>query len=328
MASRTQNRPLERKKGYHECEVFRGQESQVSESEQKWQKCEKNPGHADFLTAKQFKRDILPLLKSPRVRQELEFALDRTVRLRVHKTSLERPDDDELAGARGCNNLRTGTGFVSQVSDVAYHCACPCVTCDGKKTGQHWTFCVDTALHVVYNTEEALETKVDLFFDSDRSDRDGRMKSVWGIKVVDACRDRDLCRILCATHDEDLVERIRSAWMDRHDRMRPNVTAANLETGQIFCRHAVVISHPHGQRKRVTHGEVTHANIEDVGVQYKTPTCSGSSGAPVFLFEHSLYQAHVFLSPLTPTHSGSCSNKSTGGDEEQLNYGHLKIQTG
>ena len=57
---------------------------------------------------------------------------------------------------------------------------CPCTKCDGKIVKNHWTFNVQTARHVVYNTEEAERTRVDLVFDDKRSKQDGKVVTMWG----------------------------------------------------------------------------------------------------------------------------------------------------
>ena len=85
---------------------------------------------------------------------------------------------------------------------------------------KHWTFLVDTARHVVFNSEEAAETRIDLFYDDDTSDIDGRMESVWvsGFVNSDLKPGSDVSSMSCATCDEALGERLKSInrqWLSR-----------------------------------------------------------------------------------------------------------------
>ena len=55
-----------------------------------------------------------------------------------------------------------------------------------------------TACHVVFNSEEARSTKVDIFYDDQLSVSDGRMKTVWGVDIADVNKEADYCLVLCA----------------------------------------------------------------------------------------------------------------------------------
>ena len=299
-----------------------------------WENCKKNRGHKKFLPIQELTSNRLLGSLGPEDRQTLQVIIDRTVRLRVNKTSWERPDHDELSEHRGYDGPRVGTGFLWDVSETKVDQACPCEDCNGKVARVHWTFKVQTARHVVYNTEEARETIVDLFFDDETSDLDGRMKSVWALEVGWSNADLDGCSIKCVIHDEDLAERIapfRSPRKPYYDKELPMPKELNLI--EIFIewltrgyhRYMLIVSHPHGQPKKVTLGRMRGDiySIDNVDyMDYYTNTCPGSSGAMVFPF----YTDHRRCLPHHQhvrgfVHSGSC-DRLAPIFRDQVNYAH------
>ncbi|GFS26767.1 hypothetical protein ElyMa_005225800 [Elysia marginata] len=261
------------------------------------------------MSPQEFKDSYMSRVKFDYQREALQSFLDLTVRLTVRCTSQDRPDDDDMAGDRGTDKVRVGTGCIWYVRGPNYNRPCFCRNCNGKKTRKQWRFQIATAKHVVYNTEEAKQTKIDLFYDDDSCRKDGRMKSLWGLSVKMELRypDRDVCNVLCVTCDEDLGERIKSAWFCRSNNVnRHNSPGLGLQPSCDKDSHLVLIaSHPHGQPKKITMGyrRYTYRNPR---VEYNTPTCPGSSGAPVFGF----YTDGYFWW-FAPVHSGSLGTGTT-----------------
>lgn len=173
---------------------------------------------------------------------------------------------------------------------------------------------MQTALHVVYNAEKARQTKVDVFYDDDNSDVDGRMKSVWGLDVIHTKPDRDWCELFCVTYDEELAEKMKNAWRCwyDHDLDPRDMSLLNLIPSCRKERHGpiLIVSHPHAQPKKISVGEMKYHDQKDLCIQYSTSTCPGSSGAPVFVFDTNVHDFR-FLSWIAPVHSGSCCKAST-----------------
>ena len=290
--------------GYHECEIL-GSGLEAAESVSNWEKCQKNPGHEEFISAQDFIDNYLPKLKADLQRERLRARIDLTVRLRVNWTSLDRPDEDQLSKFRGKDRLRCGTGFLDDVNGPVSNKPCLCDDCDGKVTKKHWTFSVNTAQHVVYNTEEAKNTRVDFFYDDEKSHQEGRMKTAWALKVEQSSPHKDVSKLFCVTHDEALGERIKSVYSCWDD---SKIHPLDLTCLNIFPSYdgkhdpALMVSHPHGQPKKITVGKAT--DTEHPLVKYNTPTCPGSSGAPTFLFYPHLEDI-PYLNYCTPVHSGS-----------------------
>ena len=281
----------------------------------------KNPGHEEFMSVQDFKDKYLPRVHTDKQRDEIRSLIDLTVRLRLYWTSLDRPDDDEFSNHRGMKIPRMGTGFIRHVFKPVSYKPCPCDKCNGEITRKFWRFWVQTAAHVVYNTEEAKSTRVDLFYDDDSSRFDGRMVTVTGLEVVRIIHDGDICYMECVTHDEALGERIESLTPSLDSEITEpldlDLPSLNFQPpcGGGRRRPTLIVSHPHGQPKKITLGQGRVGEFPHV--EYNTPTCPGSSGAAVFMICRD--PRHRRFDLLIPTvHSGSSPSTSTQ-HQDQLN---------
>ena len=278
------------------------------------------------------------LLRSLRDDQRdwLKLTIDLTVRLRVNWTSADRPDDDGLAEHRGTGTPRLGTGFIwdVKVSQEDILCPCHCGECCGRTARKFWTFYVNTAKQVVFNTEEARETRVDLFYDDENSDVDGRMESLWAFRVPWSLPGRDDSMMECVTCDERLGRRLETLHLRRQvlpesrDPVASNPSSCGLVDllWERFIRRrcdvALVISHPHGQPKKITVGkalsDMTWLDFDATGyLEYLTATCPGSSGAPVLPFHYPPLACHALW---TFVHSGAI-DKPSAIFRNRVNYG-------
>ena len=141
------------------------------------------------------------------VREWVRAAADLTVKLRVGYTSQDRPDGDPFFGVRGTSIARVGTGLIYLV-DSEINEPCPCDNCDGQEVRKYLRFLVHTAQHVLYDTEEAKRTRVDLFYDDETSRQDGKVVSVPALRVVGSSAGNDRCVMECVTHDERIGEMV------------------------------------------------------------------------------------------------------------------------
>ena len=210
--------PLVLPTGHHECEIFGREGDEAAESATAWKKCRKNPKHKQFIPIEHMMTN--PLIRSLGNEdiEWLRLTADLTVRLRVNHTSRDRPSGDELSKYGGSNNLRVGTGLLWYITPVTDE-PCPCDEYDGKVVRTFWKFDIQTAQHVVYNTEEAKETKVDFFYDDDKSKENGKVVSVCGSCAVSR-KNIDYCLMECVTHDERIVDRVKPIY-ERWDSLIP-----------------------------------------------------------------------------------------------------------
>ena len=271
--------------------------------------------------------DSLSCSEGDQVREWVRVTADLTVRLRVGYTSQDRPDDDPLCGNRGKSIPRVGTGWIWRV-DSKINEPCPCVNCDGQEVRKYWRFRVLTAQHVVYDTEEAKRTRLDLFYDDETSRKDGKFVSVWSLRVDRSYTEYDRCVMVCVTHDKRIGKKVESLYRRRVSlkqdiRSRPIYFKKSSLSGE--CQfYALIISHPHGQAKKITLGkERPIVKYDNYGYrEYEAATCPGSSGAPVFM----LYTEgdDVFLHDGLFGYYGYIHNgtRSSSVSTDQINYGH------
>ena len=292
--------------------------------------------------------DSLSCSEGDLFREWVRATADRTVRLRVGYTSQDRPDGDPLCGDRGKSIPRVGTGLICDVYSKINE-PCPCVYCDRQEVRKFWRFHVKTAQHVVYDTEEAKRTRVDLFYDDETSHQEGKVVSVWALRVDWSDTKNDRCYMKCVTHDErigEIIESLVRRWdslaedirsrpiyskkSSLLDRLREAVATRSRSRPIYFKKsslsgegqlYTLIISHPHGQAKKITLGKLrpTVKGGKPLYREYETATCPGSSGAPVFelytegddVFLHDGYYCYI--------HSGT---QSSSVSTDQINYGH------
>lgn len=328
--------------GFHECDIFTGEAHlETAESGFKWKNCTKNPGHEKFFSVQDFKANWLPKFQGHNHGKRFQDWIDQTVRLRVHYTSTARPDDDQFAKFRGTKIRRFGTGFI-QGGFYGYSVdnqPCPCRECDGQVVRKYWEFTVEAARHVMFDSDEAKQTKVDIFYDDENCEKDGRMKTLFGVEILESERHEDMCEMRCVTHDKELAERIK---FDRRTMFQNELSPQHRRDLTLLgsfdedCQLAVMVSHPHGQPKKVSVGKLVQKEDESkqygkddgIGVNifqnYTIPSCPGCSGAPVFKYvglgePFDPQTVQTFLYPKT-VHSGTWD--ATGTDQQdQLNYG-------
>ena len=320
--------------------------------------------------------DRVSCSEGDQVREWIRAAADLTVRLTVGYTSQNRPDGYPFCGIRGKSIPHVGTGWIDYVV-TNIHEPCPCDNCDGQEVRKYWRFYVYTAQHVVYDTEEAKRTRVDLFYDDETSRQDGKIVSVWALRFGWSRAERDWCSVECVTHDErigEMVESLVRRWysltqdrrsrpiyfkksslLDRpraaeatRSRSRPiyskksslldhlrKAEATRSRSRPIYSRnsslsgerqrYSLIISHPHGQAKKITLGK-HRPTVKDANYyyqEYEAATCPGSSGAPGFdLYTEGddVFLLHGFLCYHGYTHSGT---QSSSVSTDQINYGHM-----
>ena len=280
------------------------------------------------------------------------------------------PDGYSFYQCRGSNVPRVGTGRIYNVQSEINK-PCPCDSCNRQEVRKYWRFYVQTAQHVVYNTEEAKKTRIDLFYDDERSHLDGKVVSVPALRVGLSDAQYDLCYMECVTHDErigEMVESLHRRWLSLDEairsapiyfnesslsylprkteatRSRPKSTPIYFKKSslsdrprEMFIRerqnYTLIISHPHGQAKKITLGkERDEAGEKGVILyrEYQTATFPGSSGAQAFVLYtdvddadvrhwaicHNLFAFYSFI------HSGT---QTSSVSTDQINFGHFYV---
>ncbi|GFO24981.1 hypothetical protein PoB_005148600 [Plakobranchus ocellatus] len=269
--------------GSHECEVLNA-DSEAAESAYNWENCTKNPGHANFIPVHELKLDYLPeWCRYQSVLKNVRTIAALTVRLRVFYTSYERPDGYSFSQHRGSDVLHTGSAWIGIIQHFTGTCQCPECANSSSPFKNYYIIHIHTACHVVYNTEEAKSTKVDVFYDDEAAMAESRTKTLTGLSVI--CKEelRDICIFGCATHDKTLVKYLRGETR-KIEHAYPYDRLWKVWFRRKWQRLCVVVSHPHGQPKQVTIGEARKLLLVlEENFTYTAETCPGSSGAPVIV---------------------------------------------
>ncbi|GFO14414.1 hypothetical protein PoB_004091900 [Plakobranchus ocellatus] len=124
---------------------------------------------------------------------------------------LSRPGDDRNRYVGEWQKLSQGTGLTNDFHTNEHLESETSVIETQEKPC--WLVFIETALHVVYDTDEAKHTVVDVFYD--RNDRTERPQSLYGFCADETSKVDDRCKIRCCTHNENLVRKLVAASTKR-----------------------------------------------------------------------------------------------------------------
>ncbi|GFS20358.1 hypothetical protein ElyMa_006898100 [Elysia marginata] len=291
--------------GNHECEIL-GHGPILAESAYAWDTCSKNPGHVHFIPVPQFCVGHLPeKCASPALVECVKTMAALTVRLRVSYTSWGRPDGYSFSNHRGSNFLHTGSGWVRNVNAGSGPCQCLECRQSSAPSPTWYEVHLETACHVVYNTEEAQATMVDFFYDDARALAEGWTDTINAAKPIDQDEKGDTCSVLCVTHNQRLFEMLQVYLTKVRNIKYYGPHTVRFPSGWRYL--CVIISHPHGQPKQVTLARATPCPRVEGSRRYftyPTATCPGSSGAPMLIAELAkrglVNHCNSFISLLAP----------------------------
>lgn len=99
-----------------------------------------------------------------------------------------------------------------------------------------WLVIIETALHVVYDSAEARRTVVDAFYDTNSAS--ARSQTLYGFCMEARYEEEDRCTFKCATHNEELVNKLHAAQNKRFQLNKalgrpslPTVNPVSFESG-------------------------------------------------------------------------------------------------
>ncbi|CAL1533085.1 unnamed protein product [Lymnaea stagnalis] len=270
--------------------------------------CSKNPGHAQFKAFNNFSYIDLPEpYNNDRQFDNLVKAIGSlVVKVYFQGTSPHRPSKFEKTPYE-----INGTGYIfsSIVKRRKGSLQCPlleCEVCKDSPVGKWGEITVDTAAHIVFNDDEAKRTFCVVDYDDDTA----MVKTVRGVRMIKTNEDNDTSRIVCVTHDLELVVELRERIKIIRQLHEQLYTHYKTSTDN---KLVILVSHPHGCHKHVTSGRYTQRLIERklrsktyyTQYFYDPPTCPGSSGAPMYRLDKIKFgQFHPHSQ--TEENSGNC----------------------
>uniref|UniRef100_A0A0B7AM22 Peptidase S1 domain-containing protein n=1 Tax=Arion vulgaris TaxID=1028688 RepID=A0A0B7AM22_9EUPU len=262
-------------------------------------KCSKHPGHIDFIPVLEFGKQHLPeKYRNDLIVDLIQYLSSLTVCLKVCKISSKRPappyppPNRQETMNQGC--AISGSGHVSAAfkytEEDQNKCQCQeCLSSGTPKTCFGKIFIL-TAAHVVHDDIEAENTSCYFFFDDEDDDIE-EVKKISGLKRVEICLNEDRCWMFGYTHDMSLVQKLHHLVEEYENlvkKVREKYYVEWFNAEETAHKLTVIVSHPHGCCKNVSIGEFKERNIltddpDWTQYAYTTPTCPGSSGAPVFI---------------------------------------------
>ncbi|XP_055867471.1 uncharacterized protein LOC106068680 [Biomphalaria glabrata] len=286
--------------GTHETAVFKSDD--VAEVENQKRECQKD--HTKYIPVNELLLEKLPAgYREQNLFDLIQCMAELTVRITVKFCSAKRRKywmgtEAEYPGYkdRGKESRLIGSGQICDVLKVENgEMKCPCDHCKGANSEKRdvWNIHVFTATHVVYDSDEAEKSEIKLFYEGN----DGRgNKTFYGVGTIWSNANGDLCVLSCVTCDQNLaasllltIKQINILWKS----IRENYQNDKKESNQrkYKDRIVVIVSHPHGGGKCVSFDNLDGRvwkwiYIDNRGwhLNYKASTCTGSSGAPVYLY--------------------------------------------
>lgn len=239
--------------------------------------------------------DLSSLPEGIRHESVLEYILLRSklvVLVSVQYTSMARPDDDTFAKNRGKKVTISATGYAWTYCEHQSAVKCPNESCVLGKQREHDVYrgiLITTNRHVIFNDEEATNTEITFFYDNKKSTT---VKGI-GYALREDLQKKDYVSLKIYYHDASLfnmINKLNESIVETWDQI-PSEFKLEL------AKHAIVISHPHGNYKRVSFGtllgkEVLDQEKDRKETSYTSLTCKGSSGAPVIT---GLYWTNPFV---------------------------------
>ncbi|CAL1537230.1 unnamed protein product [Lymnaea stagnalis] len=258
---------------------------------EQWDTCEKNPKHHGFVPWLQY-------LSANSLSDEVHIKYikaigELTVLIRINFKNQDK-------------SLSLGSGLVVYDVEETKENKCMCSKCLPLKVKPTaWKVFVVTATHVFLDEQNVGSFIAELFY-HDLTDRKS-VKKLYGSGICERRILGDCCVVECCTCDGSLSEEIRKLLHIQNEQF-PKLP-------QIIQSSTVVISHPHGMPKFISFGEFVGEDFKNDTMfrlsswKYKTPTCKGSSGAPV-LYMNNQFKARGSRFLVTHLHLHSRANPS------------------
>uniref|UniRef100_A0A0B7BEI6 Uncharacterized protein n=1 Tax=Arion vulgaris TaxID=1028688 RepID=A0A0B7BEI6_9EUPU len=301
--------------------------------------CKKNPGHKMFTPLDKFTVIDLPAsYRDNNIVNLIKALSDLTVRVDVKYTSFQRPDicpehnkPYPCSNLKGRNTLRNGSGWVWQVkiySKKIYKSkSCPCHECQGSSNpALTWAVIeICTAIHVVYDEIEGEHTTCRFFYDKNDTAIGGLPTVFRATRVVKDVNGSDKCTMTFITHNIDFGNMLKNKlrlYKTLHTEVGEKYNSrkqdSQIEDTEDDHKLTIIVSHPHGCSKQISIGYyVSRHEMKNNDVYvvytYTTATCTGSSGAPVYVLSRWWWWG------CDHPHKGHCA------DNEELNYSGIAM---
>ena len=181
----------------------------------------------------------------------------------------------EAGGDQGEPATRHGSGYVINVDGphtVGEHGHLPYPQ-EADFHSQYWIIYVLTACHVLFDTDEALQSEAVLSIDKDSC------VTLCGGTCVRTDTESDYSHIAYFTHDENLASRLEKCLLQCGEKRTTLKTVIQSKRINPESLPVILISHPHGGTKHISCGDnLGQWNKYGDSVLSNYASCEGSSG--------------------------------------------------
>ncbi|XP_059157822.1 uncharacterized protein LOC131942114 [Physella acuta] len=269
--------------------------------------CSKNPGHTKFIPINDFKVKNLP--EQFRTSENYDFIIllaQLTVRLSLNLVTGNRPDGYFLSQMRNKKASRTGTGQIQKVRMDPDTLKCHCRECKTQTFKNSWIISIQTAAHLIFDTTEAEDTRVDVFYDDE--EKRENIKILYGLSIKNQNTENDTCILECVTHDQELGHQI-TELVDQFLKMEKQVSHSLSEKYDSAPLN-FIISHLHESSDPKSLGFLMQnfnplildnsdqssfeANLENIEVEVHFPDGENSK-KKIWMFDKQVLETKDFL---------------------------------
>ncbi|KAK0062116.1 hypothetical protein Bpfe_008609 [Biomphalaria pfeifferi] len=224
--------------------------------------CEKNPGHRKFLSLEQCLNEY-----------ELSSNLPEHYRKNVDKFKELIKHQADLT-VQIVSGDKVGTGFVQKIDSSEI---CQCQSCKNSDSSNILKVLqISTAAHVLtepHPDDQEKPTTTCIFFNDSKDPENIEFDAE---KLVKSYESKETIYLKCNICRTDITVRLQNSF-ERFTELLKTLQYTYRMRKNSEELLVIIVSHPHGGRKRVTIGPRVETNHNNA--QYEAATCRGSSGA-------------------------------------------------
>ncbi|GFR90302.1 hypothetical protein ElyMa_004301000 [Elysia marginata] len=243
-----------------------------------------DPKHPNFIPIQDFGLDNIPEgFRSDAVLEYIKNISARTVKLVTRYTSPDRP----ASSTRGFKDgKRLGSGWVVKVEYLNWQCECPECKESLAPESHCWAVIVNTSTQLVYDSQEAKATQVELFYDKESFREEGKVITLHGADLeVTNPASPYISLLVCFTCDAALASQLDNY---RKESMALRSAILREMREDVDLTQFLVICHPQGLPKHIWMSpeleRVRSSTLFSSAVSiYSARTCPGVVGGPVVI---------------------------------------------
>ncbi|GFR90294.1 hypothetical protein ElyMa_004300800 [Elysia marginata] len=239
-----------------------------------------DPKHPNFIPVPDFGLYNIPEgFRSDAVLEYINISA-RTVKLVTRYNSPDRP----TSSTRGLKDgKRLGSGWVVKLEYLGQQSENPECKESLAPESHCWAVIINTSTQLVYDSQEAKATQVELFYDDESSLEEGKVITLQGVEIEETDPTSHISLLVCFTHDAALAKQL-DDYVKENMALREAILREM--TNDVDLTQVMVICHPQGLPKRIWMGPKLE-RVKESGysnsavIVFSARVCPGVVGAPV-----------------------------------------------